>query len=89
MGSSLIGTATLLMLGVLTTRLAYLRARRHAILTSAFWQTFPDYPLYRLKRLLLPGAMLAVGALSLAAAAVEFYFLLRAFYAARLGHPFP
>ena len=67
-------------------RIALRHAQRSALLSTAFWATFPQFARYRLKRLWpvalgLPGAILLIWGLVLL-----FQWVL-AYYAARMGHP--
>ena len=65
------------------------QAKKRGILTASFWQTFREYPRYRLRHLVSPTALFGAGSFLLGAGALNLYLWLRAFYAARLGHPLP
>ena len=88
MGSFVATLATLILaLAGLTAGLQL--ARRRGILSLTFWQTFRQYPGYRLKHSLAPAALLLSGSFFLGAGGINLYLWLRAFYLARLGHPLP
>lgn len=76
------------LIGTLALRWGLRDARRHGLFTAAFWRTFSQFARYRTKRLLALGLSLAGGIL-LIEAGITFYAWLRAYYAARLGHPLP
>jgi hypothetical protein len=63
-------------------------ARRHGLFTRSFWGTFFQFARYRGKRL-FPLGLSLTGGILLIGASIIFYGWLRAYYAARLGHPFP
>ena len=67
-------------------RIALRRARRDALFSSAFWQTFPEFARYRLKRL-WPAPLGLAGAILLIWGLVLLFQWLLGYYAARLGHP--
>ena len=72
--------------GILLLRIALRQARRVALFSSAFWQTFPQFARYRLKRL-WPSPLGLAGAILLIWGLVLLFQWLLGFYAARLGHP--
>ena len=88
MGSAtmLIRGLLLCLAGFLLLRLSIRAARRLALLTGAFWLTFPEFARYRLKRLwpLAPGV---AGLILLIWGLVFLFSWLLAYYDARLGHP--
>ncbi len=75
-------------IGGLALRWGLADARRHGLFTGSFWGTFLQFARYRSKRLLALGLSLTGGIL-LIAACIIFYGWLHAYYATRLGHPFP
>jgi uncharacterized membrane protein HdeD (DUF308 family) len=85
-GLVLIRGLLLCLAGFLLLRLAIRAAQRLALLTGAFWRTFPEYARYRLKRLwpLAPGL---AGLILLIWGLIFLFRWLLAYYAARLGHP--
>jgi hypothetical protein len=84
----LLAALALAALGGLTLRWGLGDARRHGLLTRSFWTTFLQFARYRAKRL-LPLGLSLTGGILLIGAGILFYGWLRAYYAARLGHPFP
>jgi uncharacterized membrane protein HdeD (DUF308 family) len=85
-GHVLIRGLLLCLAGFLLLRLSIRAAQRLALLTGAFWLTFPEYARYRLKRLwpLAPGL---AGLILLIWGLIFLFRWLLAYYAARLGHP--
>jgi len=67
-------------------RIALRHAQRSALLSTAFWATFPQFARYRLKRLWPAGLGLA-GAILLIWGLVLLFEWVLAYYAARMGHP--
>jgi hypothetical protein len=82
-------SATFLILALLALTEGFRQARKRGILTASFWQTFAEYPGYRVRHLLTPAALVLSGTFFLGAGGINLFLWLRAFYAARLGHPFP
>ena len=72
--------------GFVLLRIALRQAERGALLSTAFWATFPEFARYRLKRL-WPAALGLAGAILLIWGLVLLFQWLLAYYAARLGHP--
>jgi hypothetical protein len=72
--------------GTVLLRIALRQAQRAALLSTAFWATFPQFARYRLKRL-WPAALGMAGAILLIWGLVLLFQLVLAYYAARLGHP--
>jgi hypothetical protein len=84
----LIQALLLVLLGSILLRLSLRQARRSGVLTASFWQTFWRFAPYRLKRLY--GVPVGLGGLILLMwGAVLLLYWIRAYYAARLGHPLP
>ena len=73
--------------GMVLLRIALRQAQRSALLSTAFWATFPQFARYRLKRL-WPAALGLAGAILLIWGLVLIFQWLLAYYAARMGHPF-
>ncbi len=73
--------------GMVLLRIALRQAQRSALLSTAFWSTFPQFAHYRLKRL-WPAALGLAGAILLIWGLVLIFQWLLAYYAARMGHPF-
>ena len=84
----LVEALALAVLGGLALRFGLKDARRHGLFTRSFWGTFFAFARYRGKRL-LPLGLSITGGILLIGASIIFYGWLRAYYAARLGHPFP
>src|SRR2546430_7990277 len=72
--------------GILLLRIALRQARRVALFSSAFRQTFPEFARYRLKRL-WPAPLGLAGAILLIWGLVLLFQWLLGYYAARLCHP--
>ena len=72
--------------GIVLLRIALRQAQRSALLSTAFWATFPQFARYRLKRLWSAALGLA-GAILLIWGLVLLFQWVLAYYAARLGHP--
>jgi hypothetical protein len=72
--------------GTVLLRIALRQAQRAALLSTAFWATFPQFARYRLKRL-WPAALGMAGAILLIWGLVLLFQWVLAYYAARLGHP--
>jgi uncharacterized protein (DUF486 family) len=72
--------------GFVLLRIALRQAQRAALLSTAFWATFPEFARYRLKRLWPAGLGLAGAILLIWGLALLFQWVL-AYYAARMGHP--
>ena len=72
--------------GVILLRIALRQAERAALLSTAFWATFPQFARYRLKRL-WPVALGLAGAILLIWGLVLLFQWVLAYYAARMGHP--
>lgn len=82
----LIWGLTLCLLGLAALRIGVREGRRHGLLSTAFWMTFPEFARYRRKHvwpalLAMAGAILSIWGL------VLLFRWLLAYYAARLGHP--
>jgi len=72
--------------GTFLLRIALRYAQRAALLSTAFWATFPQFARYRLKRL-WPVALGLAGAILLIWGLVLLFQWVLAYYAARMGHP--
>ena len=72
--------------GFLLLRLGLGAAQRAALFSTVFWQTFPEFARYRVKRL-WPALPAAAGIILLIWGAVFLFQWILAYYAARLGHP--
>ena len=72
--------------GALLLRLGVTAGERAAIFSALFWQTFPEFARYRLKRL-WPVVPTAAGLILLIWGAILLFQGILAYYAARLGHP--
>ena len=72
--------------GFVLLRIALRQAQRAALLSTAFWATFPEFARYRLKRL-WPAALGLAGAILLMWGLVLLFQWVLDYYAARLGHP--
>jgi hypothetical protein len=84
----LVEALALLLVGSILLRLSLRQARRDGLLTPSFWQTFWQFTPYRLKRLY--GLPVGLGGLILLIWGTGLLLLwIRAYYAARLGHPLP
>lgn len=88
MGSGLVLIRGLLLClaGFLLLRLGLVAGQRAAIFSALFWQTFPEFARYRLKRL-WPVLPAVAGLILLIWGAIFLYQWILAYYAARLGHP--
>ena len=73
--------------GAALLRIGLRQGRRDALFSTAFWETFPQFARYRLRRL-GPAALGLVGAILLIWGLVLVFQWILAYYAARLGHPF-
>jgi len=72
--------------GIVLLRIALRQAQRSALLSTAFWATFPQFARYRIRRL-WPAALGAVGVILLICGLVLLFQWVLAYYAARMGHP--
>jgi hypothetical protein len=72
--------------GIAMLRVALKSGRRLGLLSRTFWQTFPQYPGYRVRRV-WPAAAALAGLILLICGAVFVFRWILAYYAARLGHP--
>ena len=72
--------------GFLLLRLGLAAGQRAAVFSTVFWQTFPQFARYRVKRLWPVLAGLA-GLILLIWGAIFLFDWILAYYAARLGHP--
>jgi hypothetical protein len=72
--------------GIVLVRIALRQAQRSALLSTAFWTTFPQFARYRLKRL-WPALLGLAGAILLIWGLVLLFQWVLAYYAARMGHP--
>ena len=82
----LIRSLLLCLTGFLLLRFGLTAGQRAALFSPLFWQTFPEFARYRVKRLwpLLPAV---AGLILLIWGAISLYQWILAYYAARLGHP--
>jgi hypothetical protein len=71
--------------GFVLLRIALRQAQRSALLSTAFWATFPQFARYRLRRL-WPALLGLAGAILLIWGLVLLFQWVLAYYAARLGH---
>ncbi len=74
--------------GATLLRAGLTQCRRRGVFTVAFWRTFRPYAGYR-ARSLAPLAWSGAGAGLVLAGAALLYQWVKAYYAARLGHPPP
>lgn len=72
--------------GVFLVQLGLNAGRRAALFRAVFWQTFPEYARYRVKRL-WPIVPVGAGLILLIWGLVFLFQWILAYYAARLGHP--
>jgi hypothetical protein len=71
--------------GVLLVQLGLNAGRRTALFRAVFWQTFPEYARYRVRRL-WPIVPVGAGLILLIWGAVLVFNWILAYYAARFGH---
>ena len=86
-GLMLIRGLLLSLAGFLLVQLGLSAGRRTALFSAVFWQTFPEYARYRVKRL-WPMVPAVAGLILLIWGLVFLFQWILAYYAARLGHPF-
>jgi hypothetical protein len=72
--------------GFLLLRLGLAAGERAALFSPLFWQTFPEFARYRVKRL-WPVVPTAAGLILLIWGAILLFKGILAYYGARLGHP--
>jgi hypothetical protein len=72
--------------GALLLRLALAAGRRFGLFSRSFWQTFPAYAAYRVRRV-WPAPLALAGLILLIWGAIFVFRGILAYYAARLGHP--
>ncbi len=72
--------------GWILLRVAIRAGRRGALFSRTFWQTFPEFARYRIRRLWPAGLGLA-GLILLIWGLIFLFRWLLAYYDARLGHP--